>query len=145
MNDAARRLHDVLTAACNPFRVAAAARLYRARSRARAPAARQSVFGDPCGDFRARAESVRRLMHDDAASGFFDRSENGIYIIGPERGKVDHFGGDAFGGQHRGGSQRFLHHRAPADKRNVAAFAQDESDVERKSLAIVLHLSLPAR
>jgi hypothetical protein len=81
-------------------------------------------------------------VHDDAAAGLGDRGKHRVLVIGLERGKVDHLGVDAFRGKLIGGRKRLLHHRAPADQRDIAALAQHEGDIERQGLAIVQNLAL---
>ena len=40
-----------------------------------------------------------------------------------------------------GSGRGLLHHRAPADQRHIATFPQDEGDIERQGLAIILDVA----
>ena len=80
-------------------------------------------------------------MHDDAASGFCHRAEQGIFVIRLEGRKVDDLGTDAFSVERFGCRQRLFHHRAPADQGHIAAFPEDKGDIQWQGLAVVFHLA----
>src|SRR5437899_7533348 len=109
---------------------------YRSEQRGKSP------LRDERGDFSTEAAGARRFVDDDAASGLRHRSEHGLLVIGLEGGKVDDLRIDVLAGELLGGRERLFHHRTPADQSDGPAFAQDESDVERQGLAVILDLSL---
>src|SRR5258705_11145011 len=55
--------------------------------------------------------------------------------------KVDDLCTDAFSVARLGSRQRLLHHRAPADQRDVPAFLENKADVQRHGLAVVFNLA----
>ena len=101
------------------------------------------ALGDLCGDLGAKARGARRLVHDDASSGLLDRSQNRFHIERLHRRDVDHLDIDrpALRALRRRRSV-FGNHGAPGDDRRVAAFAADETCVERQRLAVVVDLLL---
>ncbi len=103
---------------------------------------REAALGDQRCDLAAEASGARRLVHDHATAGLGNRGEDRLFVVRFEGGEVDHLGADAVGSERVGGSQSLLQDRAPADQRHVLTLPQDERDVERQGLAVVLDLLL---
>src|SRR5262245_34567050 len=102
----------------------------------------EAALGHEGSNLGAEPAGARRLVHDHATSGLGDRCQHGFLVVRFQRGEVDHLGADAVGGELVGSRQRFLHHCAPTDERDVATLAQDERHIQRKRFAAVLHLAL---
>src|SRR6266581_4252286 len=101
----------------------------------------QPAFGNERGDLGTEAAGPWSFVHDDAASGFFHGAQQGFLVVGLEGREIDNLGTDAFSIERLGSRQRLLHHRAPADQRDVPTFPENESDVERQGLAVVFNLA----
>ena len=100
------------------------------------------ALGNKGGYLGAKTARTCRFVDDDAAPGLGDRGEQCLLVIGLERREIDHLRGDALGGKLVGSRQGFLDHCPPADQRHVPPLLQDERDIQRQGLAIVLDLTL---